>query len=76
MGFPLLEIHICFAGQEQKLKEGSAMCYLPFHCTPPPKKKKKIFHQDSYLPMEDYIPNQAKSQFMISIYYVRASDIH
>ena len=74
MGFPLLEIHICFAGQEQKLKEGSAMCYLPFHCTPPPKKKK--FHQDSYLPMEDYIPNQAKSQFMISIYYVRASDIH
>jgi len=24
MGFPLLEIHICFAGQEQKLKEGSA----------------------------------------------------
>ena len=40
MGFPLLEIHICFAGQEQKLKEGSAMCYLPFHCTPPPKKKK------------------------------------
>lgn len=75
MGFPLLEIHICFAGQEQKLKEGSAMCYLPFHCTPPPKKKKN-FHQDSYLPMEDYIPNQAKSQFMISIYYVRASDIH
>lgn len=74
MGFPLLEIHICFAGQEQKLKEGSAMCYLPFHCTPPPKKKK--IHQDSYLPMEDYIPNQAKSQFMISIYYVRASDIH
>ena len=40
-----------------------------------PSKKKKI-HQDSYLPMEDYIPNQAKSQFMISIYYVRASDIH
>lgn len=73
MGFPLLEIHICFAGQGWKWKEGSAMCYLPFHCTPPPKKK---IHQDSYLPVEDYIPNQAKSQFMISIYYVRASDIH
>lgn len=33
-------------------------------------------HQDSYLPVEDYIPNQTKSQFVISIYYVSASNIH
>lgn len=41
-----------------------------------PHQKKKKNHQDSYLPVEDYIPNQTKSQFMISIYYVSASNIH
>lgn len=35
-----------------------------------------IFHYIFYLPVEDYIPNQTKSQFMISIYYVSASNIH
>lgn len=33
-------------------------------------------HQDSYLPVEDYIPNQTKSQFVISIYYVSTSNVH
>lgn len=38
--------------------------------------QKGDIHQNSYLPVEDYIPNQTKSQFVISIYYVRASNIH
>lgn len=73
MGFPLLEIHICFADQEQNERKDQ-QCVTSRSTYSPSKKKKN--HQDSYLPMEDYIPNQAKSQFMISIYYVRASDIH
>lgn len=66
MGFVLLEMYTFFCrsrgGNESENQQ---------HVT-----QKGDIHQNSYLPVEDYIPNQTKSQFVISIYYVRASNIH
>lgn len=65
-GFVLLEVCM-FALQVKGKNERKDQQHLT---------QKGNIHQDSYLPVEDYIPDQTKSQFVISIYYVSASDIH
>lgn len=66
MCFVLLEMYMFVLQVKGKIEKKNQQ-----HVT-----QKGNIHQDSYLPVEDYIPDQTKSQFMISIYYVSASDIH